>query len=155
MPLNLIETHSDLVNDVEWHKFSPSIIGSVSDDGMMHIHDLRVSEVNYTPQLASVPRKLKKDENSYGTVGINCISFNNANENLVATGGTDSNINLWDLRSLNHTLHTMKGHAGNVNSVEWCHHEPGILASASSDRRVCIWDTAAIQKVHHLIMRIT
>lgn len=144
-PISIIKTHRDLVNDVEWHKFNPALLGSVSDDGTIHIHDTRVPEVGKIPQLESIPiYSGKQGTESYSKTGINCMSFNVANENLVATGGTDSNVVLWDIRAVSTPLHTMHGHADNVNAVEWSPHEPTILASASSDRRVCIWDVSRI-----------
>lgn len=144
-PDSVLKTHSDIVNDLEWHKFNPAMLGSVSDDGEIHIHDTRLKEATTKALLSSAPlRYLEGQDKAHDIIGLNSISFNPANEDLVATGGTDGNVTLWDLRSLNSPIHIMHGHADNINAVEWSPHDPVVLASASSDRRVCIWDISRI-----------
>lgn len=143
-PASILKTHQDIINDLEWHQFNPALLGSVSDDGEIHIHDTRAQNASTTPQLLSVPISYKNLSGSSEIIGINSISFNPANENLLATGGTDGNVVLWDLRSLNSPLHVMHGHADNINSVKWSPHDPVVLASASSDRRVCVWDVSRV-----------
>lgn len=150
-PTLVMRTHKNLVNDVEWHRFNPFVLGSVSDDGEIHIHDTRIDTATRTPQMASIPivKTYKRDASASSEVekvAINCMSFNFVNENLLATGGSDANIYLWDIRSLSTPLHAMHGHSDNVNAVEWSPHESTILASASSDRRVCIWDVSRIDE---------
>lgn len=121
------------------------MLGSVSDDGEIHIHDTRLKEATTKALLSSAPlRYLEGQDKAHDIIGLNSISFNPANEDLVATGGTDGNVTLWDLRSLNSPIHIMHGHADNINAVEWSPHDPVVLASASSDRRVCIWDISRI-----------
>lgn len=135
-PMGVIRTHTDVVNSVEWHNFHSAILGSVSDDKKIHIHDTRVSPASSTPAAES---------RSGHTGPINCISFNPANENFLATGSNDRSIMLWDLRNMYAPLHAMtNGHSDNVDSIAWSPHFETVLASVSLDRRVMIWDTAQI-----------
>lgn len=51
---------------------------------------------------------------------------------------------LWDLRNLNNKLHSLKSHDEEVVQLAWSPHHDAILATASNDRRVFIWDLARI-----------
>ena len=53
---------------------------------------------------------------------------------------------LHDLRNLNDTkkLHTFEGHTDEVLHLAWSPHNETIFASASSDRRINIWDLSLI-----------
>lgn len=51
---------------------------------------------------------------------------------------------LWDIRKLSLKLHSFESHTDDVLQVEWSPHSPTHFASASSDRRVHIWDLSAI-----------
>lgn len=136
LPISVLRTHTDMVNHVEWHNFHPSILGSVSDDKKVHIHDTRVNGSSTVPAIES---------RGGHTGAINCLSFNPANENFLATGSADRTIVLWDLRHMSVPLHSMaNGHADNINSISWSPHFETVLASVSSDRRVMIWDTALV-----------
>ena len=135
LPTTVIRTLTDLVNHVEWHTYHPSILGSVSDDKKVHIHDTRLTNVTTHPAL----------ESQGGHTGaINCLAFNPSNETYFATGGSDNAIVLWDMRHMSTPLHHTIGHTDNINSIAWSPHFETVLASVSSDRRVMIWDTAQI-----------
>jgi histone-binding protein RBBP4 len=75
---------------------------------------------------------------------INCISFSPKDEFLLATGGSDGIVKLWDLRNLSHSLHDLVGHKSGVYQLNWSPFDETILASSSEDRRVNIWDTSRI-----------
>ena len=53
-------------------------------------------------------------------------------------------IGLWDLRNLKKRLHSIEGHSEDVLNLEWSPHAETVFASASSDRRVCMWDISRI-----------
>lgn len=125
--------HSDIVNDVKWHHFDENVFGSVSDDKLLLLFDIRTPEK---------PVQTFYNEDSKG---INSLSFSPFSRNLIALGNTNSNINLLDLRNLSSTpLHTMMGHGDAITSLEFSPHKDGIIASGSQDRRVILWDLAKI-----------
>ena len=47
---------------------------------------------------------------------------------------------LHDIRSPGKKLHTFESHTDEVLHLSWSPHNPTIFASASSDRRINIWD---------------
>jgi histone-binding protein RBBP4 len=75
---------------------------------------------------------------------INCLSFNPFNEFLLATGGLDQAVALWDLRNMKERLHSFEGHREGVFQVSWSPFHESVLGSSSADRRVCIWDMSRI-----------
>merc|ERR1712232_694420 len=58
---------------------------------------------------------------------------------MLATGGKDKMVRIWDIRQPHQALEGLAGHAGDVTAVDW-RSEPGLLASSSTDKRVFVWD---------------
>jgi len=75
---------------------------------------------------------------------VNCVQFAPLHEHLLVTGGSDHVLGLWDRRNLNSKLHSCESHTDAVYQVAWSPHSEVHLASASSDRRVMIWDLSQI-----------
>jgi histone-binding protein RBBP4 len=125
--------HTDVVEDVDWHKIYPHMFGSVGDDSNLFLWDVR--EKTDCPT-HTVKKAHEKD--------VNCISFNPLNEFLLATGGSDHMVNLWDIRNLKQKLHAFEWHKSGVYQVAWSPFNETILSSCSADRRVHIWDLSRI-----------
>jgi WD40 repeat protein len=130
--LQIRRGHTANVEDVDWHKHCSYMFGSVGDDSMLLLWDARDSAKPPTHSVAAH----KSDANS--------ISFNPFNEFILATGGTDKVVNLWDLRSMTKPLHTLIGHEEGVYQVSWSPHHETILASSGRDRRIHFWDMSRI-----------
>jgi histone-binding protein RBBP4 len=96
-PLQKREGHTDVVEDVDWHKTYPTFFGSVGDDSKLIVWDSRHEEPVHEVHSAH-----KSD--------VNCISFNPFNEFLLATGGLDQVVAMWDLRNMKQPVHQMKQH---------------------------------------------
>ena len=48
------------------------------------------------------------------------------------------------MRNLNNKLHTLQSHAEEVVQLAWSPFHDAVLATASNDRRICVWDLARI-----------
>ena len=131
--LSTFKGHTSVVEDVDFHKQYENMFGSVGDDSQLLIWDQR--ETNSAPT-HSVKNAHESD--------INCLAFNPLNEYLLATGGSDCVVNLWDLRKLTEKLHTFTDHKKGVFGVNWNPKSETLLASSSSDRRLRIWDLSRI-----------
>jgi histone-binding protein RBBP4 len=129
--LNTWTGHNDVVEDVDWHRFSKHIFGSVGDDSRLIIWDSRKNE-----PVCAIDGAHDSD--------INCLSFNPFNENLVATGGSDHKAKVWDLRYLKNPLNVLEHHKDGVYQLSWSPHAETLLATGSADRRVCVWDLANV-----------
>jgi len=133
-PLRTFSQHSDRVEDVDWHRRGSggSLFASVGDDRAIMLWDLRTKD-----QPVAVKREAHKGE-------VNCVQFSPLHEHLMVTGGSDHVLGLWDRRNLSTKLHQMEGHTDAVYQVGWSPHSEVHLASASSDRRMMLWDLSQI-----------
>ena len=58
--------------------------------------------------------------------------------------GFKQTILLHDIKRLGKPLHTFEAHTDEVLHLAWSPHSPTIFASASSDRRINVWDLSQI-----------
>ena len=132
-PLQKRIGHTNVVEDVDWHKHHAHLFASVGDDARLLIWDSR----NSGNQASQMVEKAHAED-------VNCVSFNPFNEFMLATGGSDNVVNLWDMRNLKSKMHSFDGHQGGVYQVCWSPFNESIIASCSSDRRVHIWDVSRV-----------
>ncbi len=126
--------HNQIVNDVQYHPISKSLIGTVSDDLTLQILDVRQPS---NDRAALVARDGHRD-------AINALAFNAAGEYLVATASADKTIGIWDIRNIKEKAHTLVGHNDAVTSLSWHPHEAAVLGSGSYDRRIIFWDLSRV-----------
>ncbi len=89
-----------------------------------------------------------EDSRLRGHIGaVTAIAFG-PNERLLASGGTDAKVCLWDTFT-GKRIHVLNGHAGKVNCVVFSP-DGKRLASGSADRNVIIWDTETGRKLYKL-----
>lgn len=129
-PTIVLNSHDEIVNEVQWHPKQTSLFGSVSDDMTIKIFDSR-----------ALPDEVQSIERD---TFVNTIAFSPFSSNLYAVGLQNSTIELFDLRNPGCKLHTIMGHSNSVTTLEWDPHHDGILASGSQSRRVILWDIAKI-----------
>ncbi|GAW82903.1 chromatin assembly factor 1 P55 subunit [Plasmodium gonderi] len=103
---------------------------TVSDNGHINIYDIRnksaVSSIKAT------------------SCTLNSIDVNPHNKNIFATGGTNKEIDLWDIRFTNKSLHRIISHKETIIKLQWDKYQPGILSSSSSDKYIYFFDTNKI-----------
>lgn len=78
---------------------------------------------------------------------VSAIAFS-PGERLLASGGIDMTVRLWDTFT-GKQLHVLTGHTGRVNGVAFSP-DGKRLTSGSADKSVMIWDTATGRKLHSL-----
>lgn len=65
---------------------------------------------------------------------------------LLATFASDSNIiRILDVRQPGQALLELRGHQGNLNTIEWNPSRRGMLASGADDSHVLVWDLLSSQ----------
>jgi histone-binding protein RBBP4 len=131
-PMQIHRGHTDVVEDVDWHKHYPFMFGSVGDDKKLLLWDSRDASKDPTHSVIA------------HTAEANCLAFNPFSEFILATGGNDHVVKLWDLRNMKESLHTFEGHTDGVYQVSWAPFNETILGSSGRDRRVHIWDMSRI-----------
>lgn len=127
--------HTSVVEDVDWHRFSPHLFGSVGDDKSFCLWDVR--KASGDNKAVEVVKNAHNDD-------INCVQFNPLNEYLVATGGSDGHVNIWDVRNLRDKFHALSTHTEGVYQCAWSPHSEFCLASGSADTHICCWDLSRI-----------
>lgn len=132
-PLHTYHGHSDVIEDVQWHKQHPNIFGSVGDDKKMMLWDTRSADRNTAQSVVTAH-----------SAEVNCLSFNPFSEFLIVTGSADKTVALWDMRALKSKLHSFEGHTSDVMQVEWSPMIESVFATCASDRRMHIWDVSRI-----------
>ena len=79
---------------------------------------------------------------------VNVISWNKLTMYMLASGGDDGHMKVWDLRTLSQTASSadpvanFTHHKAPITSIEWCPYEASMLSTTSSDDTLGIWDLA-------------
>mmetsp|Transcript_73060 Transcript_73060/g.152539 ORF Transcript_73060/g.152539 Transcript_73060/m.152539 type:complete len:403 (-) Transcript_73060:14-1222(-) len=140
-PLVYWQAHEKSVLDMAFAPSEPRQLVSVGAEGTVAIWD---SETGLL------------DSRLAGHIGaVNCCAISPINEELIATGGEDHTVRLWDLSDvdpgsvaakssrekplgLNLAHFTLKGHQGGIAALKFCG-DGKLLASTSKDCDVRIW----------------
>ena len=126
--------HGAVVNQAVWHPTHESIFGSCSGDQLCRVWDLRSGKD---------VKKIHAHTND-----ILSIDFNKY-ENFIATSSTDNLIKIFDLRAnMDQPLMMLMGHQLAVRKIKFSPYHANILASASYDMSVMIWDCNTQQKIN-------
>ncbi|KAK9174385.1 Histone-binding protein RBBP4/WD40 repeat containing protein [Cryptosporidium meleagridis] len=152
--------HEKSVQDISWNPSNENIMISVGDDGLIMIWDIRESA---SPCYVTKTFKeyccdnTRINFNFKNSVGYSCISHCNTNinslntiefnpfqTNIIAVGGSDPVIAIFDIRNMCKRLHSLNGHSGQINRLSFLLENESLLASASSDSTVSIWDLSKI-----------
>ncbi|KAI0718924.1 histone acetyltransferase type B subunit 2 [Cerioporus squamosus] len=132
-PTTVFRGHSSVVGDVDWHATEDYTFASVGDDKQLMIWDTR----DATKPAAQVQAHDRE---------ILAVSFtpNVDFPYLILTGSADKTIQMRDRRKLDEIVHVFEAHTDEVLHLSWSPHNPTVFASASSDRRINMWDLSQI-----------
>ncbi len=129
-----LKGHADSVEDLQWAPGEPTVFASASVDKTVRIWDTRA------PDAAQIVFQAHDAD-------VNVISWNRDTQYMLASGGDDGHLRVWDLRNLqpaagaqpvaNFTLHR-----GPITSVEWAPFEASMLQTTSADDTLAVWDLA-------------
>lgn len=118
--------HKFSVETVQWYPHDTGMFVSSSFDKTMKVWDAETLK--------------PADEFQFdGNVYCHHMSPIARKHSLVAVGTKDPKVQLCDLKS-GSRIHILQGHRGEILSVRWSPRYEHILATASSDSRVRIWD---------------
>ncbi len=122
----VIEPGLKEINDAKWHHFDEHLYASVHDGGVLGFWDSRAEKhMNYF----------------VGHSGdAIALDFNHHNPYLVASGGTDMNLKVWDLRKPQTALMVLSTHTFPIQSLAFSPFYESVLASSGKDRRVAWWN---------------
>ncbi|KAK7035226.1 hypothetical protein VNI00_011993 [Paramarasmius palmivorus] len=142
--------HDREVYDVAWLPNSTDIFVSVGADGSLRAFDLRSLEhstiLYETPTPKNVPPPSSSPSASARppTSPLLRIAFNPADSNYMSTFHMEGNeIQILDMRSPGYPVMELKGHHAQINALGWASAEHPLLASASDDCQILLWDLAS------------
>eukprot|EP01091_Cochliopodium_minus_P012340 TRINITY_DN3715_c0_g1_i1.p1 TRINITY_DN3715_c0_g1~~TRINITY_DN3715_c0_g1_i1.p1 ORF type:complete len:483 (+),score=115.55 TRINITY_DN3715_c0_g1_i1:54-1502(+) len=125
------ESVNKLPSDIDTH------ITSMAKDLQKNRKERTISkELNEEKNIINFKEQSKNPTHSSTKQGIVCVDVNH-NDTLIATGGVDTNVILFD-RKESKVAHTLKGHTKKVVDVRF-HNKQDLVFSCSSDNTVKIW----------------
>lgn len=116
--------HESRVTTLSWNSY---ILSSGSRSGQIFHHDVRVAE-HHVATLAGHSQEV-------------CGLKWSPDGRLLASGGNDNQVNIWD--SMNTTpVHTLTQHQAAVKAVAWCPWQNNLLATGggTADRTIRLWN---------------
>lgn len=167
--ITALPAHPACVYQASWSPHTPAVLASVSADGTLKIFDLRTpfaalpstpappvpkNQQGQTASWAPPPVPLASPALSVAAHSgeVLCLDWNKYRPWMLATGGVDRAVKLWDCRSLSTPVAggaqaredapPLLGHEYAVRRVVWSPHRAELLASASYDMTCRVWQTA-------------
>eukprot|EP00007_Cunea_sp_BSH-02190019_P007692 CAMPEP_0174239362 /NCGR_PEP_ID=MMETSP0417-20130205/14285_1 /TAXON_ID=242541 /ORGANISM="Mayorella sp, Strain BSH-02190019" /LENGTH=470 /DNA_ID=CAMNT_0015318299 /DNA_START=1 /DNA_END=1409 /DNA_ORIENTATION=+ len=131
-----LQGHTDSVEDIQWSPTRPDRFASCSVDGTVQLWDLRAGKA---PAVG-----FRADE-----LDVNVISWNPTAAHMLASGSDSGRIRVWDLRKVEKGPNKLCDlqpwadlgwHRKPITSIEWHPTEDSILAAASADNTLTVWD---------------
>lgn len=128
-------TSSRSVEDLQWSPSQNTVFASCGSDGFIRIWDTRSK--SHKPQVSV--RASNTD--------VNVISWNpvESSQHLICSGDDAGRWGVWDLRSFSpnstsSTVATFDFHKKPITSIEFHPSDPSVVAVASEDNTVTLWD---------------
>ena len=131
---SLKRIHEGRIGVMAWH--SPFIIATASKDMRVIIHDTRqassISFVAHRQEVCGLAWEARPNNTSQGI---------SRDSTLIATGGNDNDVRVWDMRRLAAPLCTQR-HLAAVKAIAWNPHQRNWLATGggTTDRMIRIWN---------------
>ncbi|RKP37547.1 WD40-repeat-containing domain protein [Dimargaris cristalligena] len=139
--------HQARVGALAWDSH---ILSSGCRDGSIWHHDVRVAThkvaelLGHTSEVCGLAWRA---DSATGTSGSGSSGIP-----LLASGGNDNLVNLWDARSSHVPKFTKANHTAAVKAVAWCPWQPNLLATGGGahDRHIHFWNTTTAARLHSI-----
>jgi len=125
--LRNLRGHAGRVGALAWHSH---ILSSGCADAEIHQHDVRIRDHLVSRMISHADLVCGLDYNSEG---------------MLASGGNDNLVCIWETPSSCVPLHTFTEHQAAVKAIRWCPWQRHVLATGggSADRQVCLWNASS------------
>lgn len=120
------------INDIEWVPTHDSVFLSADDNGGIRLHDTRSDEVTLSCTTQSA---------------VNSVGVNPGNSFCVASGLSDGQIELRDIRLPSEPLKCFVPHTDAITQLKWHPKFHAVLGSASADKLVKLHDVSADEMI--------
>ncbi|KAK4055532.1 Ribosome assembly protein rrb1 [Microbotryomycetes sp. JL201] len=129
-------SHTDSVEDLQWSPSEPTVFASCSADKSIRVWDIRVKDRKSVIGVAGAHES-----------DVNVISWNLKTNYLLASGGDEGAIKIWDLRNFKGTkapapspVAAFNWHTAPITSIEWHPTEESCFAASGADDQLTLWD---------------
>jgi len=132
-----------------WSKDTPYVFITGSNDGSIHVHDIRENGVGGRRQ-----HSYSMDIESGHQQTICNLKWSDDGMNL-ASGGNDNKLLVWSPYRSNKPVVEFKDHSGAVKAMAWCPYNHNLLASGGghADKRICIRSIVGDDHQHQRIVQ--
>ncbi|KAG5191207.1 WD40-repeat-containing domain protein [Tribonema minus] len=121
--------HSDKVQSVAWHATEAAVLASAAYDGKLAILDVRAAAAAALLPLGADPE---------------CLIWDPHDGSRLMAGTEDGAVACWDVRKVGAPpLFRFAAHGEGVAGLSASPHHRGLLATASEDKTVRLWDASA------------
>ncbi|RPB22774.1 WD40 repeat-like protein [Terfezia boudieri ATCC MYA-4762] len=125
--------------------FSPHsthLVSCVSSDSFLRIFDLRIPQATPLPPSTAqpVPAKPAIQIHVPGNAELLTHDWNKYRPEVLATGGVDKVIRVFDVRGATGSVSELRGHEYAIRKVCWSPHWAGVLMSGGYDMSIRIWE---------------
>jgi len=124
--------HKDKVNCVNWHPTEGTILASGGFDKRVCVADARSAD-------GSSCKSAK-----LGNCDVESVFWDPYKQERLVAAGEDGTVVCWDVRNMSKKLWTFSGSEYGINDIAFNPNVAGMLATASADKTVTIWDTHSI-----------
>ena len=132
--------HTSSVEELQWSPNERNVFASASSDGSVKVWDVRSKS-----RKPAVDVQISKTD-------VNVMSWSGQTFHLLATGADDGQWAVWDLRQWKPTgsstpirpspVASFDFHREPITSIEWHPSDDSVVAVASADSTVTLWDLA-------------
>ncbi|KII87335.1 hypothetical protein PLICRDRAFT_142535 [Plicaturopsis crispa FD-325 SS-3] len=150
-----LHAHQSCVYQALFSPHQPEILATCSTDGTLKLFDLRAPSYASAPGTNSFTQPLSAAALTVPASGTEVLTldWNKYRPFVLASGGVDRDIKIWDCRNVKLGPNTeqavggicemhLPGHEYAVRKVQWSPHRPDVLASASYDMTCRVWSTS-------------
>lgn len=125
--LRSLRGHGGRIGALAWHEH---LLSSGSADAEIHHHDVRMRE-HLVGRLTGAHEDL--------VCGLDYSA-----EGVLASGGNDNSVCIWETSAARSPLHTLTMHNAAVKAIRWCPWQRQVLATGggTADRQVCLWNAS-------------
>lgn len=126
LSFEICENEYEHITCVAW-KYNDSLLVATSSNGLIYIID--------------IPSKSLIEQLQYDTTPIRCLKFSYFKHNLLATGGDNGIVSVWDIK--NNTLyHAFEGssHSGTCTGIIFSPTNELLMCSAGLDAKIQFFD---------------
>ncbi|EGN96839.1 hypothetical protein SERLA73DRAFT_170214 [Serpula lacrymans var. lacrymans S7.3] len=160
-----LHAHLSCVYQALFSPHQPDILATCSTDGTVKLFDLRSpSYATSDPSSNAFTNPLSAPVLTIPASGteVLTIDWNKYRPYLLASGGVDKALKVWDCRMVQTMQPSQQavggvcelqlaGHEYAIRKVQWSPHRPDVIASASYDMTCRIWSTSPTVSQSHLL----